>query len=61
MNIGLPVIMLPILQPFSKNRAHGYLSLGIASTTVAVIMRSLAVAHSLAGEYAGRLCCHKFF
>lgn len=36
-NIGLPVLMLPILQPFNKNLANGYLSLGIASTTVAVI------------------------
>ena len=36
-NIGLPVIMLPILRPFNDRLAHGYLSLGIASTTVAVI------------------------
>jgi len=36
-NIGLPVIMLPILKPFNKTLAFGYLSLGIASTTVAVI------------------------
>ena len=36
-NIGLPVIMLPILKPFNNNSAYGYLSLGIASTTVAVI------------------------
>ena len=36
-NIGLPVIMLPILKPFNKTFTYGYLSLGIASTTVAVI------------------------
>jgi hypothetical protein len=36
-NIGLPVIMLPILKPFNKTLSYGYLSLGIASTTVAVI------------------------
>ncbi|MEZ4660518.1 MAG: DUF4386 family protein [Caldilineaceae bacterium] len=36
-NIGLPVLMLPILKPFNKTFAYGYLSLGIASTTVAVI------------------------
>ena len=36
-NIGLPVIMLPILKPFNKTLTYGYLSLGIASTTVAVI------------------------
>lgn len=36
-NIGLPVIMLPILKPFNKTLVYGYLSLGIASTTVAVV------------------------
>jgi len=52
-NIGLPVIMLPILQPFNKNCAHGYLSLGIASTTVAVIGAIfLLLLIPLAGEYA---------
>jgi len=36
-NIGLPVLMLPILKPFNKTFAYGYLSLGIASTVVAVV------------------------
>ena len=36
-NIGLPVLMLPILKPFNKTLTYGYLSLGIASTTVAVV------------------------
>ena len=36
-NIGLPVIMLPILEPFNKNLAYGYLGMGIAATTVLVI------------------------
>lgn len=36
-NIGLPVLMLPILKRFNKTISYGYLSLGIASTTVAVI------------------------
>ncbi len=52
-NIGLPVIMLPILQPFNKTCAYGYLSLGIASTTVAVIGAIfLLLLIPLAGEYA---------
>lgn len=36
-NIGLPVLMLPILKPFNKTLSYGYLSLGIASTTIAVV------------------------
>ena len=36
-NIGLPVVMLPILKRFNKTLTYGYLSLAIASTTVAVI------------------------
>ena len=28
-NIGLPVIMLPILKPFNNNSASGYMILGI--------------------------------
>ncbi|MCB0065066.1 MAG: DUF4386 family protein, partial [Caldilineaceae bacterium] len=36
-NIGLPVLMLPILKRFNQTLAYGYLSLGIASTTVAVV------------------------
>ena len=35
-NIGLPVVMLPILKPFNKNFAYGYLSIAIAATTVLV-------------------------
>lgn len=36
-NIGLPVVMLPILKRFNKTLTYGYLSLGIASTTIAVV------------------------
>ena len=36
-NIGLPVILMPILKPFHKNLTYGYLSFAIASTTVIVI------------------------
>lgn len=36
-NIGLPVLMLPILKPFNQTFAYGYLGLGIASTVVAVV------------------------
>lgn len=35
-NIGLPVIMLPILKPFNGNLAYGFLSVAIAATTVLV-------------------------
>ena len=35
-NIGLPVIMLPILIPFNKRLAFGYLSAAIAATIVLV-------------------------
>lgn len=36
-NIGLPVLMLPILKPFNRNLAYGYLGIAIAATTVLVI------------------------
>jgi hypothetical protein len=36
-NIGLPVLLMPILKPFHKNLTYGYLSFAIASTTVIVI------------------------
>ena len=36
-NIGLPVVMLPILKPFHRNLAYGYLSIAIAATTVLVV------------------------
>lgn len=36
-NIGLPVLLMPILKPFHKNLAYGYLSFAIASTTVIVV------------------------
>ncbi|MCB0099849.1 MAG: DUF4386 domain-containing protein [Caldilineaceae bacterium] len=51
-NIGLPVIMLPILKPFHKTFTYGYLSLGIASTTVAVVGAIFwLLLIPLAGEY----------
>lgn len=37
MNIGLPVIMLPILMPLNKRLAFGYLGSAIAATVVLVI------------------------
>lgn len=36
-NIGLPVVMLPILKPFNRNLAYGYLGIAIAATTVLVV------------------------
>lgn len=36
-NIGLPVIMLPILKPGNKNLAYGYLSAGITATIVLIM------------------------
>lgn len=36
-NIGLPVIMLPILKPFNRYLTYGYLSAAIAATVVLVI------------------------
>ena len=33
-NIGLPVVLLPILKPLNKTLTYGYLSLAIASTVV---------------------------
>ena len=36
-NIGLPVILLPILKPFNDNLAYGFLSLAIAATTVLIV------------------------
>lgn len=36
-NIGLPVIMLPILKPVNKNLAYGYLSAGITATVVLIM------------------------
>ena len=36
-NIGLPVIMLPILKPFNDRLAYGFLSLAIAATTVLIV------------------------
>ena len=36
-NIGLPVLLMPILKPFHKNLTYGYLSFAIASTTVIVV------------------------
>lgn len=36
-NIGLPVLLMPILKPFHQNLIYGYLSFAIASTTVIVV------------------------
>lgn len=33
-NIGLPIIMLPILEPYNKRLAYGYLSAAIMATTI---------------------------
>ena len=35
-NIGLPVIMLPIIKPYNKTLTYGYLSAAITATTVLV-------------------------
>ncbi|MCP4418072.1 MAG: DUF4386 domain-containing protein [Chloroflexi bacterium] len=37
LNIGLPIIMLPILEPHNKRLAYGYLSAAIAATTVLAV------------------------
>ncbi len=36
-NIGLPVIMVPILKPYNKTLSYGYLSAGIAATVILII------------------------
>lgn len=36
-NIGLPVLMLPILKPFSKILSYGYLSAGITATVILIV------------------------
>lgn len=36
-NIGLPVLMLPILKPFGKTLSYGYLSAGIVATMVLIV------------------------
>ncbi len=36
-NIGLPVLMIPILKPFNKILSYGYLSAGITATVVLII------------------------
>lgn len=36
-NIGLPVVVLPILKPFNKNLTYGYLSAAIAATVVLIV------------------------
>ncbi|QNR25184.1 DUF4386 domain-containing protein [Croceimicrobium hydrocarbonivorans] len=35
-NIGLPVLMLPILKPFGKTLTYGYLSAGIVATVILI-------------------------
>lgn len=37
LNIGLPIIMLPILEPYSKRLAYGYLSAAIMATTILAV------------------------
>ncbi|MCP5097751.1 MAG: DUF4386 domain-containing protein [Chloroflexi bacterium] len=37
LNIGLPIIMLPILEPHNKRLAYGYLSAAIAATTILAV------------------------
>lgn len=36
-NIGLPVLMAPILKPFNKVLSYGYLSAGITATVIIII------------------------
>jgi hypothetical protein len=36
-NIGLPVLMVPILKPYNKFLSYGYLSAGIAATVTLII------------------------
>ena len=36
-NIGLPVVVLPILKPFNKRLTYGYLSAAIAATVVLIV------------------------
>lgn len=36
-NIGLPVLMVPILKPYNKFLSYGYLSAGIAATVILII------------------------
>ncbi|MFZ0547934.1 MAG: DUF4386 domain-containing protein [Candidatus Promineifilaceae bacterium] len=52
-NIGLPVLLMPILKPFHKNLTYGYLSFAIASTTIIVVSGIfLMLLIPLSGEYA---------
>ena len=37
LNIGLPVILMPILRPLNKSVAYGYLSAAIAATVVLIV------------------------
>ncbi|MCB0734515.1 MAG: DUF4386 domain-containing protein [Flavobacteriales bacterium] len=36
-NIGLPVLMVPVLKPFNRTLTYGYLSAGIAATVVVIV------------------------
>ena len=36
-NIGLPVLMVPILKPFNKVLSYGYLSAGITATVILIV------------------------
>jgi hypothetical protein len=44
-NIGLPVLMIPILKPFNKILSYGYLSAGITATVVLIIGSILLLLH----------------
>lgn len=37
LNIGLPILMLPILEPYNKRLAYGYLSAAIVATTILAV------------------------
>lgn len=36
-NIGLPVLMVPVLKPFNKILSYGYLSAGITATVILIV------------------------
>lgn len=44
-NIGLPVLMTPILKPFSKVLSIGYLSAGITATVILIVGSILLLLH----------------
>ena len=44
-NIGLPVLMMPILKPFNKVLSYGYLSAGITATVVLIVGSLFLILH----------------